>query len=491
MERYDLYRDIAMRCEGTVFIGVVGPVRTGKSTLIAQMMQQMVLPNLPEGFKKDRMVDEMPQSGSGKTIMTTQPRFVPAEPVTLAMEGTGEMAVRFVDCVGYMVEGAVGADEEGTQRMVRTPWFEQEIPFSQAAEVGTDKVIREHAAIGVLVTTDGSFSGIARDAYIAAEEKAVQSLKECGKPFVVVLNTATPSNPETRQTVQELTEKYDVPVLLMDVMHLNSDDLSELLRNVLVEFPLREVVVEIPKWVQALPEEDPLCQSMLEAICTSGRMLRHMRDLPQMQEAFDLPDAKELRVVQMDLGSGSVKMELPLREGLFYEVLGQRCGQEIRSDAHLMAMMTELVAAKREYDRVASALESVRKTGYGLVAPALEELTLAEPELTRQGGHYGVRLKASAPSLHMIRVDIATEVNPLIGSEKESEEMIQYLLSQFESDPQKLWSTEIFGKSLHDLVREGLAGKLMRMPEEAQNKTRETLSRIINEGSGGMICILL
>lgn len=491
MERYDIYRDIATRCDGTVFIGVVGPVRTGKSTLIAQLMQQMVLPNLPESYKKERMVDEMPQSGSGKTIMTTQPRFVPAEPVSLSMEDVGDLSVRFVDCVGYMVPGAMGADEDGAQRMVRTPWFDKEIPFVQAAEVGTDRVIGEHSTIGLLVTTDGSFSGIERMNYVAAEEKAVQALKNSGKPFVMVLNTSTPTEPATRQLVHDLTAKYDVPVLLMDVIHLNADDLNELLRTVLYEFPLREVTVELPSWVQALPEEDPLPQALLEAIRASGEGLVHVRDVQRMPEAFELPDAKGLQMESMDLGSGTVHMTLPLREGLFYEVLGQKCGQQVRSDAHLMSLMTELVKAKREYDRVASALESVKSTGYGLVAPTMEELTLAEPELTRQGGHYGVKLRASAPSLHMIRVDIATEVNPIIGSEKESEEMVKYLLSQFESDPQKLWSTEIFGKSLHDLVREGLAGKLMRMPEDAQNKTRETLSRIINEGSGGMICILL
>ncbi len=491
MERYDIYRDIATRCDGTVFIGVVGPVRTGKSTLIAQMMEQMVLPNLPESYKKGRMVDEMPQSGSGKTIMTTQPRFVPAEPVQLEMEGVGDLSVRFVDCVGYMVAGAMGADEDGAQRMVRTPWFDQEIPFSQAAEVGTNKVIGDHSTIGILVTTDGSFSGIDRMGYVQAEEKAVQTLKASGKPFVMVLNTSTPSDPATRQLVGDLTEKYDVPVLMMDVLHLNADDLSQLMRTVLYEFPLREVVVEIPKWIQALDETDPLAQSILDAIAASGSDLSHVRDVQKMVDQFDLDDCKGLAVSGMDLGTGVVSLDLPMREGLFYEVLGQQCGQEVRSDAHLMAMMTELVKAKKEYDRVASALESVKSTGYGLVAPAMEELTLAEPELTKQGGNYGVKLKASAPSLHMIRVDIATEVNPIIGSEKESQDMIHYLLSEFENDPAKLWGTNIFGKSLHDLVREGLAGKLMRMPEDAQNKTRETLSRIINEGSGGMICILL
>ena len=491
MERYDIYRDIAARCDGTVFIGVVGPVRTGKSTLIAQLMQQLVLPNLPPSYKKERMVDEMPQSGSGKTIMTTQPRFVPAEPVDIDMEGAGSLSVRFVDCVGYLVEGAMGALEDGLQRMVRTPWQQEEMPFEQAARIGTDKVIGDHSTIGLMVTTDGSFSGIDRLNYVAAEEQAVQTLKNSGKPFAVILNSSTPNAPDTRKLAIDLREKYDVPGMLMDVMHLSTDDLEQIMRTVLYEFPVRQVTVQLPTWIQALEEDDPLVESILTAVHRSGEGINHIRDVQRMQTQFTLEDAKEMRHMNMNLGTGEVIMELPMREGLFYEMLGKHCGQEVRSDAHLMSMMADLVRAKREYDRVSAALESVKTTGYGLVAPTMEELTLAEPELTKQGGHYGVKLKASAPSLHMIRVDIATEVNPIVGSERESEEMVRYLLSEFESDPQKLWSTEIFGKSLHDLVREGLAGKLMRMPEYAQNKTRETLSRIINEGSGGMICILL
>lgn len=491
MEEYDIYRDIATRCGGTVFIGVVGPVRTGKSTLIAQMMEKLVLPHLPDGYGKERMVDELPQSGSGRTIMTTQPRFVPAEPVSLRMDGVEGFSVRFVDCVGYVVDGAMGAEEEGQQRMVRTPWFDHEIPFTQAAEVGTTKVIGDHSNIGLLVTTDGSFSGIERSAYVPAEEKAVAALKASGKPFVMILNSSEPSAGETRRLRSELEQKYAVPVLLMDVKHLEEEDLDGLMRAVLYEFPLRQIEVNVPQWIQALPEDDALAESVLEALRASAEGLSHVRDVEEMVQRFELADAKGLAVAGRNLGTGTVNLDLPMREGLFYEVLGKQCGQEIRSDAHLMSMMTELVKAKREYDRVAPALEAVRTTGYGLVAPSMEELALQEPELTHLGGNYGVKLKASAPSLHMIRVDIATEVNPIIGSEKESEDMIHYLLSEFESDPAKLWNTNIFGKSLHDLVREGLAGKLMRMPEDAQNKTRQTLSRIINEGSGGMICILL
>ena len=412
MERYDIYRDIATRCDGTVFIGVVGPVRTGKSTLIAQMMEQMVLPNLPESYRKERMVDEVPQSGSGKSIMTTQPRFVPAEPVSLDMEASATSRSGSWTAWATWSRARWARTRRGRSAWSAPPWFEKEIPFAQAAEVGTDKVIGEHSTIGILVTTDGSFSGIDRLGYVEAEEKAVSALKRSGKPFVLVLNSAAPDSPEARRLAEDLTEKYDVPALLLDVLHLTQEDLASLLRTVLYEFPLREVIVDLPTWVQALPEDEDLPQAILSAVQQSGQDLAHVRDIDRMIGRFEMEDARTPFVEDMDLGTGRITLGLPLREGLFYEVLSRHCGEEIRSDAHLMAMMTDLVAAKREYDRVADALESVKTTGYGLVAPAMEELTLAEPEITRHGGSYGVRLKASAPSLHMIRVDIATEVNP-------------------------------------------------------------------------------
>ena len=340
MEEYDIYRDIATRCGGTVFIGVVGPVRTGKSTLIAQMMEKLVLPHLPDSYGKERMVDELPQSGSGRTIMTTQPRFIPTEPVSLRMDGVEGFSVRFVDCVGYVVDGAMGAEEEGQQRMVRTPWFDHEIPFTQAAEVGTTKVIGDHSNIGLLVTTDGSFSGIERSAYVPAEEKAVAALKASGKPFVMILNSSEPSAGETRRLRSELEQKYAVPVLLMDVKHLEEEDLDGLMRAVLYEFPLRQIEVNVPQWIQALPEDDALAESVLEALRASAEGLSHVRDVEEMVQRFELADAKGLAVAGRNLGTGTVNLDLPMREGLFYEVLGKQCGQEIRSDAHLMSMMT-------------------------------------------------------------------------------------------------------------------------------------------------------
>ena len=491
MEQYDLYRDIAARCGGTLFVGVTGPVRTGKSTLITRMMQQMVLQSVPEGPEKQRMIDELPQSGSGKTIMTTQPSFVPSQPVFLPLEGGDSVQTRFVDCVGYVVDGAFGATEDGKERKVQTPWDSEPMEFSKAAELGTNKVIDEHAGILLVVTTDGSFTEIPHQQYALAEKQAILAVKKSGKPFAVVMNSATPWAEESKALAKELEKEYDVPVLVKDVLHLDREGLSDILGEVLSVFPIRQIHVSLPGWMEALPEDDPLVKNVLSGLQNNISEIHRMRDVDPLLSKPVCEDAQPLNLLSKALGTGEITLSLPMREGLFYEVLGQKCGQEIKSDAHLMSMMTELVTAKREYDRVKEALFSVRETGYGLVPPSMEELRLEEPQVIRKGGEYGVRLRATAPSLHLIRVDIATEVSPTIGSEKESEEMLKYLLTEFESDPQSLWNTDIFGKSLHDLMREGLSGKLLKMPEDAQNKTRETLSRIINEGSGGMICILL
>lgn len=492
MQKYDIYRDIAERCDGDIYIGVVGPVRTGKSTLISRLMELLVLPYMDESHRKTRMVDELPQSGSGKEIMTTQPRFVPSEAAQLHLPDCGDISVRLVDCVGYMVRGAFGGGEEdGAPRMVRTPWMEAEIPFAQAAELGTRKVIEDHSTIGILVTTDGSIADIPRVNYAAAEEGVVQALKNSGKPFVIVLNTVDPSNEETVSLREDLEEKYQVPVLLMDVLHLDEGQMENILGTVLYEFPLRSVHVQVPDWLQALDLEHPLVQSMLGQLRDKGRDLLHVRDYRHLLSAFDMEESDGLSLEGIQLGKGAVEMSLGLPQKLFYQVLGEQCGAQVRSDAHLMSLMGDLVLAKREYDRLAQALESARTTGYGLVPPLQEELKLEEPELVKQNGRFGVRLKASGPSLHLMQVDIATEVNPIMGTERESEELIRYLMSEFESDPKRIWDSNMFGKSLSDLVEEGLSNKLMRMPEDVRGKIQETLQKIINEGSGGVICILL
>jgi stage IV sporulation protein A len=491
MEKFDLYRDISERTDGDIYIGVVGPVRTGKSTLIKKFMDLLVFPNMEDDFKKERARDEMPQSGAGRTIMTTQPKFVPNEAVEITIMENANLKVRMVDCVGYLVKGAIGHMEGDIPRMVRTPWFDYDIPFEEAAELGTRKVITDHSTIGLVVTTDGSITEIPRSNYIEAEERVIRELKELNKPFVMILNSKNPENQETIMLKDALEEKYDVPVLALDVLNLNTEDVHNILSSVLFEFPLTEIYVDTPKWIQSLDEDHWLVGYILDFIKGYTQKVYRVRDI----EGIDVIDQSEhiepLKVSSISLGDGKVSVTVDTKPGMFYKILGEECGYEIEGDYQLIGLMKQLALAKKEYDRVAVALNDVRDMGYGLVPPSLEELTLEEPEIVRQGGRFGVRLKASAPSLHFIRADIQTEVSPIVGTERQSEELIKYLLEEFESDPAKIWETNIFGKSLHELVKEGLSNKLMRMPEDAQFKIQETLQRIINEGSGGLICIIL
>ena len=491
-QAFNLYRDIAERTDGDVYIGVVGPVRTGKSTLISRLMQELVLAGMAPGPKRERLTDELPQSGSGKTIMTTQPKFVPSEAVTVTLGDQATVRVRMVDSVGYLVDGALGTEEEGAARMVHTPWFDYDIPFEQAAEIGTRKVIADHATIGLVVTTDGSIADLPRDAYADPEERVVRELKQLGKPFIMVLNSRHPEEETTEKLRGRLSERYAVPVMALNVKEMSLADILGVFEQVLFQFPLREIQVSVPGWLNALDDNHWLVQHVLNGVRQGAEGVNRMRDHTDFAEAFaESPFSDGLQNDGIDLGQGRLSYTLPLKDGLFNRVLGEECGTEIKGDAHLLKLMKELVAAKTEYDHVAQALKSVRETGYGLVTPSMNELTLQEPEIVQQGSRFGVKLKANAPSLHMIRVDIETEVSPVVGTEKQSEELVRYLLEEFENDPQSIWNTNFFGKSLHELVREGLSNKLMRMPADAQEKVQETLSKIINEGSGGMICILL
>lgn len=495
MERaasFNLYRDIAERTDGDVYIGVVGPVRTGKSTFISRFMEQLVLPKVPSGPKRDRLEDELPQSGSGRTIMTTQPKFVPGEAVQVMLQEQTPVRIRLVDSVGYLVKGALGTSENEAVRMVHTPWFDQDIPFDQAAEIGTRKVMTDHATIGMVITTDGSITDLPRSAYVEAEERVIGELKALGKPFVILLNSASPRQADTLALRDSLEDKYAVPVMLLNVKEMSVEDIQHVLESVLMEFPLREAHLHVPAWLGALDNDHWLVRHVLEAVQTSGKVPRKMRESDVFEEAFAASEyAEGIKVEQSFPGEGRMDFTLPLKDGLFNRILGEECGTQILGDAHLLSLMKELVAAKAEYDHVAEALRSVRETGYGLVTPSMSEMTLQEPEIVRQGGRFGVKLKAHAPSLHLIRVDIETEVTPVVGTEKQSEELVRYLLEEFEHDPQQIWNTNFFGKSLNDMVREGLSNKLMRMPADAQEKVQETLTRIINEGNGGMICILL
>ena len=492
MDQNTLYRDIAGRCDGDIYVGVVGPVRTGKSTFIKRFMELLVLPNMADGDARQRTLDELPVSGAGHTIMTSQPKFIPNEAAQLRFRDEATARVRLVDCVGYPIPGALGLSDGGDARMVRTPWYDRDIPFGEAAELGTRRVIREHATVGVVVTTDGSVVDLPRSAYREAEARVVDELKALGKPFIVVLNSTEPASPQTRQMRDALEAQYGVTVAAADVLNMDLEGLNGLMEALLFEFPIREVRIQAPAWLTALEEEHWLSASVMGAVRAAAGQMRRVRDHGKLREALGQNDYTESAApTGISLNDGTVEYGLRLKDGLFYRVLGEACGQPIEGEAHLFRLMKRLVAAQGEYSRVADALRSVRSTGYGMFAPAMEELQLMAPEPVKQGGHYGVRMRASAPSIHMIRVDIQTEVNPIIGTQKQSEAMVESLRQAFETDREGIWDTEIFGKTLNELVREGVSGKLARLPEDVRDKMRESLQKIINEGTGGMICILL
>jgi len=492
VEDRKIYEDIALRTEGDIYIGVVGPVRTGKSTFIKRFMETLVIPNIDNVYRRERARDELPQSGSGRTIMTAEPKFVPEEAVEVAMEGGAAFQVRLIDCVGYLVNGAVGQMEGEEQRMVTTPWFDHEIPMSQAAEVGTRKVIAEHSTIGIVVTTDGTITEIPREDYLEAEERVITELKELGKPFLVVLNSAYPQSDRAQAIRADLEQRYDVTCVAVNCLEIDQEGISNIIRDVLYEFPIKELDLFLPPWVEALPQEHPIKESLYAAIRAGAEDLRRIRDVEGTVAAIgSCEQVSSAKVSSIDLGIGLACAQLDLPRALFYQTLSQQSGFQVSDDGDLVSLLTELAEVKAEYDKVADALREVKETGYGIVVPSPESLVLEEPEIVKQGGRYGVRLKASAPSIHMIRADIETEVSPIVGTEKQSEEMINYLLQEFEGNTSKIWQSNIFGKSFHELVGEDLNTKLKRMPDDARAKLRETLQRIINEGSGGLICIIL
>lgn len=492
MENRKIYEDIALRTEGDIYIGVVGPVRTGKSTFIKRFMETMVLPGIENTYRRDRARDELPQSGSGRVVMTAEPKFVPEEAVDIVMEDGASFSVRLIDCVGYMVPGALGQMDGEGPRMVTTPWFDHDIPMSQAAEIGTQKVIAEHSTIGIVVTTDGSVTDIPREDYIEAEERVIRELKELGKPFMVLLNSARPQS-DLAQTIQaDIMEKHDVTCVAVNCLTLDEDMVGDIIRGVLWEFPMKELDIFLPPWVDALPMEHPIKSGLFSVIREETGKLHRLRDVePAVWAMGQREEVSDARLARMDMGTGVATAILEAPRGLFYQTLSQQCGMEISDDGDLMELMTQLAAMKLRYDKVAAALEQVEATGYGIVMPDPAEMVLEEPEIVKQGGRYGVKLKASAPSIHLMKANIQTEVSPIMGTEKQSEEMIDYLLRQFEGDTGKIWDSNIFGRSFHELVGEDLQGKLKRMPEDAREKLRETLQRIINEGSGGLICIIL
>ncbi len=489
---FDIYKDIVERTEGDIYLGVVGPVRTGKSTFIRKAMELFVLPNIADEIEQERTKDELPQGSAGKTIMTTEPKFVPDEAVEIEIRENILMNVRFVDCVGYTVPGANGYEDEEGPRMVSTPWFDYEIPFEEAAETGTQKVIAEHSTIGVVVTTDGTVTDIPRESYMEAEERVVEELKEIGKPFVVLLNSTRPESEDARALKEELSEKYGVPVIALSCLELKESDFNLILEEILYEFPVQEVSVDLPDWVEVLDEEHWLKQNFTEAIQENVEVVNKVREVDYIVENLhEYIFVEEGWLSHLDLGSGEAVISLKAAPGLLQQVLSEFAEEEISGDADILRIIKDYAVAKKEYDKIKDALEQVRETGYGIVPPVVEEMVLDEPEIIRQGGRFGVRLKATAPSLHMIRVDVNSEVTPIVGSEKQSEDLVNFLLSEFEESPEKLWETEIFGKSLNALVEEGITSRLGNMPPNAQDKLQQTLEKIINEGSGGMIAIIL
>lgn len=491
MEEFNVFRDIQDRTNGEIYVGVVGPVRTGKSTFIKKFMDTVVIPNIPDGLQRDRAVDELPQSAAGRTIMTTEPKFIPEQAISIQLDSDASFSVRMVDCVGYIVPSAIGYIEEDQPRMVKTPWYEEPIPFNMAAEIGTKKVITEHSTIGLVVTTDGSISDIPREEYEEAEERVIEELNQTGRPYVVLLNCVAPDTPEARTLADRLSQKYEVPVLPVNCVDITEEDIKAVIAKLLYQFPVREVELNIPGWVASLESDHWLFSSLLSTL-RSQCGIHRMREVKSMFTAMtDCEYVKDVKVSSIDLGSGRGRAELMLDQTLFYRILSEKTELEIKSESELMTQLVEMTAIRKRFQKLQQAYDDVLETGYGIVMPEVEELTLEEPQILKQNGKYGVRLKATAPSIHMMRTQINTEITPIVGSEQQSEELVLYLLKEFEENPVDIWESNIFGKSLHSLVNEGMHNKLYRMPVDAREKVRETIERIINDGCNGLLCIIL
>ena len=485
----NIYQDIAVRTGGNVYIGVVGPVRTGKSTFIKRLMEELVIPGISDPHRRERARDELPQSGSGKTIMTSEPKFVPEEAVEISPDGTAKLRVRLIDSVGYMVDGAVGAQEDGVPRMVTTPWFDHEIPMTEAAELGTKKVMDGHCSIGIVVTTDGTITDIPREDYIAAERRAIQDMQATGKPYLIIVNSRNPGGEAANGAKNHIYKEYGIMPLVADCQALDMEGICGLLKALLYTFPMTQLQVHLPRWMDALEMEHPVKAALYQTLLEKAGQIRNLGQaegiLAQLQ---NLPEVQDYTLRGVDLSDGSVICAISFPEKLFYEILSAKAGMQIGDDGQLLSMLTELSAMKQEYDKISAALSAVKATGYGVVMPVAEEMQLETPEILRKGGTFGVKLKAGAPSIHMVRVDIDTEISPMVGDEQQSKDLVSRLTEQ---DPQKLWESHIFGKSVYDLLQEGLTAKVTRMNEDVRGKFRGTLTRIVNEGATGLICLIL
>ena len=485
----NIYADIAARTGGNIYVGVVGPVRTGKSTLIKRIMEEMVIPRIDDPYRRERARDELPQSGSGRTIMTSEPKFVPEEAIEISPDGKVKLRVRMIDSVGYMVRGAVGADEDGVPRMVTTPWYDHEIPMTDAAELGTKKVMEEHSSVGLVVTTDGTITDIPRVDYVDAERRAILDMKATGKPFLVIINSRAPHSPAAREVKDYLHSEFGVDAAIADCQALDSEGITMLLRDLLYAFPMKELRIYLPRWMDALEADHPVKATLNEILLQCAQSIGPLAQAENALTALqDVEQLQSYTIRDIDLATGSVSCVLQFPESLFYQILSSKAGMTITTDAQLLQLLTELSQIKKEYDKISDALSSVKATGYGIVMPTAEEMALQTPEVLRKNGAFGVKLKASAPSIHMVRVDIDTEISPMVGSEQQSQDLVSYLTSE---NPDQLWQSNIFGKSVYDLLQEGLTAKVIRMPEDVRGKFRGTLNRIVNEGATGLICLIL
>ena len=484
-----IYQDIAARTQGNIYIGVVGPVRTGKSTFIKRVMEEMVIPNIEEPYRRERAKDELPQSGSGKTIMTSEPKFIPEEAVEISPDGTATMRIRMIDSVGYMVVGAVGAEEDGVPRMVATPWYDYEIPMPEAAEIGTRKVMQEHCSIGLVITTDGSITDIPRKDYLDAEGRAITDMKATGKPFLVIINSRNPNSDEALSVQKYIREHFDVEPAVADCQALSGEGINGLLKSLLYAFPMTQLQVHLPRWMDALECSHPIKAALYEALITRVQQIETLAQAaPTLQKLKELENVLDFSVQNVDLATGTVCCTITFPEKLFYEILSKRTGMDIGSDGELMQILIQLAQIKKEYDKISDAMAQVQATGYGVVMPTAQEMKLEKPELVRKNGSFGVKLKAGAPSIHMIRVDVDTEISPMVGDEKQSKDLVDFLTGE---EPEKLWESNIFGKSVGSMIQEGLTSKLLRTPEEVRGRFRGTLSRVVNEGANGLICLIL
>ena len=492
MDKFDLYRDIATRTGGEVYVGVVGPVRTGKSTFIKEFMSKIALEGIENPDARQRAVDELPQSADGKTIMTTQPKFVPNEAVKVRLGDNVNVKLRLVDCVGYMVEGALGGVEDGRERMVRTPWNADEIPFSKAAEIGTDKVIRDHSTIGIVVTTDGSFTDITREEYQSAEEKVVKEMKNTGKPFAILLNVKDPQSQSADELKTALESKYNAPVIVTNALNISEEEIADIMESILLEFDAKTVDFSLPKWVQVLDVDNFVVKELVDIARKYGEILCKMKDYEKIDTYFENAEFWDMPTsVSLDAGTGRISVTVAPKEGVFVKVLNSECGLEIEDDFELYLAINQMAKTREKTARIMDALEQVDRLGYGIVAPDKNDMELKEPEIIRQGQQYGVKLSASAPALHIMKIDVETEVSPIVGTEQQSEELVSSMLGEFGENRQAIWQTNIFGRSLSSLVADGINNKLVSVPADAQSKLRRTMGRIVNEGKGGVICILL